>query len=192
MRYNEKEEIEATGEWLMRIGKVGFSEELTYIPSDLSRMGVAPRDVVDRLDYLRSRCGLDGGDHGRVEAAVLDKPEVVVVEELVKELPVLEVETLEGRPIIPVAESSLSLVFDYDSHGPWLWMEPNERLLEEALSAVLDPEPGLHEFNELAAEVRIMSQAKARGRRARVAVASRVTSLKTPELVGSNSVGASA
>lgn len=47
MRYNEKEEIEVTGEWLLRISEAGFSEELMYVPSQLTKLGVAPIDVVD-------------------------------------------------------------------------------------------------------------------------------------------------
>lgn len=61
MRYDEKEEIEATGEWLMRINKAGFSEELVYFPSRLAELGVAPRDVVDRQEWLRDHY------HGIVE-----------------------------------------------------------------------------------------------------------------------------
>lgn len=53
MRYNEIEELESTREWLLRFNEAGFSEELMYVPSQLSKLGVAPIDVVDRLDWLK-------------------------------------------------------------------------------------------------------------------------------------------
>lgn len=142
MRYDEKEELEATGEWLLRINSAGFSEELTYVPSYLSRVGVAPVDVVDRLDYLR--------DCDRIEsrARLAGAPSSVMVLE---------------RPQIIEAEADT--ILDYDSYGMWEWAGPIEEILEESFRALLTPEPGLYEFNELASLAR--SAKRTRGKRAR-------------------------
>ena len=52
MRYDEKEEIKATGEWLLSINQAGFSEELMYVPSQLSKMAVEESDdSVEKLEY---------------------------------------------------------------------------------------------------------------------------------------------
>lgn len=168
MGYDEKEEIEATGEWLLRIKKVGFSEELEYVPSRLAKMGVAPIDVVDSLDWLR--------DADRTEASapvelfaerrmspvlVLERPEEVqtapvVVQEALEE----ELETLmEGSGVEPFA-------LDYEVYGLWEWVGKVEAMIEDRIRAVLDPEPGLLEFNELSS---LMRRRKGR-RKARVAV----------------------
>lgn len=142
MRYNETEELEATGEWLLRFNDVGFSEELLYVPSQLSKLGVAPVDVVDRLAWLREKDhDTNGSDHDKIEP----------------------------------------LVFDYDIYGAWEWIEPIEKMLEEAILATFNEDSGVPRFNELAA----LSRPRSRGKRARAARAAK----PTEELASSKSVG---
>ena len=139
MGYDEKEEIEATGEWLLRITKVGFSEELEYVPSQLSRLGVAPKDVVDRLPYLRDET------RGSMEEA---KSSVMVLEREEEPEPVIE-----GPPD----------TLGYDQYGPWEWFGKVEVALEEAIIAVLEPEPALEEFTYLLS----LTKGRKRGKLAR-------------------------
>lgn len=175
MGYNEREELEATREWLLRINKAGFSEELEYVPSELSKLGVAPVDVVDRLDWLR--------DRDSIKAIV----EPVVVKELVQQVeaigstaPVLAPDkTEEELPNPSVVVEAKSLVFDYDSFGPWEWAAGTiEEMIEEAIKSVLDPEPGLEKFNELSSKVRknLVSPILRKGKRRRAAMSARTTS----------------
>lgn len=175
MGYNEREELEATKEWLLRINKAGFSEELEYVPSELSKLGVAPVDVVDRLDWLRGR--------DSIKAPV----EPVVVEELVQQVetigstaPVLVPEkTEEELPNPSAIVEAKSLILDYDSFGPWEWAAGTiEEMIEEAIKSVLDPEPGLGEFNELSSKVResSVSPLPRKGKRRRAAMSARTTS----------------
>lgn len=164
MRYDEKEELELTGEWLLRINSVGFADDLMYVPSELTKMGVMPPpvDVVDRLNQLRQTDRVpNGADRGIVEQSqassvlVLERPKTVEDQELT---------ILEMAPeVAPLVESTL--VFDYEGFGPWEWVEPLERMLEDAIKAVLTPEPGLHTFNQLASLTR--STRRGRGKRAR-------------------------
>lgn len=173
MRYDEKEEIEATHEWLMRFGDAELSEELLYVPSTLSKLGVAPIDVVDRLDWLR--------DHGKLEAEsppatrgkrasssvmVLDKPETIQKEVEVIVTAVVEEET---HPLLLVSATApvelKPLTLDYDGFGAWEWAEPIETMIENAIFSVFDFEPGLHEFNKLASSKQ--SVRRSRGKRAR-------------------------
>lgn len=143
MRYNEREEIEATSEWLLRITEAGFSEDLMYVPSELTKMGVIPSpvDVVDRLHKLRSSDPMrDMVDHGIVE----------VVE--------------EAEAIVEMVEP---LVFDYNSFGPWEWVD---HLNSDPIESVLSLEPGLHVFNKLASLTHSMK--RGRGKRARSGVKS--------------------
>ena len=62
MIYDEEEEIESTKEWLIKFNSTGYSEELLYVPSQLSKLGVAPIDVADKLNWLR--------EHGTVKEPV--------------------------------------------------------------------------------------------------------------------------
>jgi hypothetical protein len=188
MRYDEKTELEATGEWLLRMEGAGFSDELLFVPSELFKRGVAPIDVVDRLDYLKGEDhGPDTVDHVILEAAPEDEEESI--DEPVAEELEAAAETLDERPASPVDELT-SLIFDYDSYGAWEWVEPIEKMIEEAFSAVLDQVPGLHEFNDLAALTR--SRKRSRGKRARAASAARTPDQPVYELVGNDSVGATA
>jgi hypothetical protein len=174
MRYNEKEEIEATNEWLMRFDDADFSEELLYVPSTLSKLGVAPIDVVDRLDWLRK--------HGRLKAEslpsvvvgsgapssvmVLEKLETVQEEAEAIVATVVEEETdplLLASTAAPIELKPLTL--DYDGFGAWEWAEPIETMIENAIFSVFDFEPGLHEFNELASSRHLAK--RSRGKRAR-------------------------
>jgi len=159
MKYDEKEELEKTSEWLLRINKAGFSEELEYVPSELSKLGVAPVDVVDRLDYLR------------------DRGTVVIVEEVHDDaeeqeetVPDSALEEVFESPIVAVAES---LILDYDSFGPWEWASGTiEEMIQEAIMGILDPEPGLHEFNDLSSLTRKAPSLPAKkGKRRRAALA---------------------
>jgi hypothetical protein len=183
MRYKEAEELEATGEWLMRVNSAGFADELLFVPSQLSKLGVAPVDVVDRLDYLKSQDhGPDMVDHDNIE--VVDEPAGGYE-------PVVEPaeETLEERPLAFVEEPS-SLVLDYDSYGDWEWARPIEKMVEEAFLAIFSEEPDLPDFNDVAALYRqTPSKVRRKGRRAR---ARAVRAARTTEELVSNSVGAGA
>lgn len=188
MRYNEVEELESTKEWLLRFNEAGFSDELLYVPSQLSKLGVAPIDVVDRLDYLKSvEPGPNRVDHAILEAA---EPEEPAVEEDPEEEstpegpePQVIVEMLEVRPLTPVAEP-VALSLDYDSYGAWEWMEPIEKMVEESFLSMLAPEPDLPDFNALLALVKPQpTKPRSRGKRAR-ARATRVAA--TTQLVGSS------
>lgn len=167
MRYNTKEELESTKEWFLRVNQAGFSDELMYVPSELNKLGVAPIDVVDRLDWLREikDHGTDGSDHDILEE---DEPESEepVVEDVVAEAPIAE-------------PHSLSLV--YESYGAWEWAGPIERLIEDSLHSMLDLEPGLPAFNSLAILTR--SKRRAKGKKAR---ASRTPHKRTEELVSNS------
>lgn len=143
MRYDEREELEATGEWLLRINGAGFSEELTYVPSKLAELGVAPKDVVDRLEWLREH---------KIEEPVAETTEQETTQDSVSE----EVETEKD-----------SLTSYYDSFGPWEWVGQIEKKVEECMNSFLDPEPGLPDFNQTAAFTR---QSRRRGKTARAAV----------------------
>jgi len=191
MRYNEVEELEATGEWLLRIKEKGFSEELMYVPSQLSKLGVAPIDVVDRLEWLRDHRHDPKTDHGTVVEVVVPEqqaPEPEVEVEDPEALVVEPGEMLEGRLLIFVSEP-MSLALDYDGYGPWEWAEPMERFVEDAISAILDEDPGLHDFNELAAMTRVKKRTK--GKRARAASAAKEPEPRVYELVSVDSVGTS-
>jgi hypothetical protein len=175
VRYNTKEEIEATGEWLLRINEAETPEELLYVPSELSKMGVAPIDVVDRLDYLRELRQKKAANvtpepvvedaHGYVyapeepEAEEEPAPEELEAEEYV--------EMLQELPHTPVAEPA-ALVLDYDGYGAWEWAEPIEKMVEDAILAVFDLCPDVPDFNLLASEMR-PKQPRAKGKRARSA-----------------------
>lgn len=159
MRYDEKEELEATGEWLLRINTVGFSEDLMYVPSELTKMGVMPPpiDVVDRLHQLRVP---DRMDRGIVEHVVEQPSAVMVLERPAVIDPILEMVS----EVVPLVESTL--VFDYDNFGPWEWAEPLEQMLENSIRAVFTPEPGLNVFNELVSLTHPPTT-RVRGKRAR-------------------------
>lgn len=149
MKYDEKEELEATGEWLFRIKSVGFAEDLMYVPSELTKMGVIPPpvDVVNRLNRLRENDHVaDTVDHDIVEASAERASSSVLLLERPK-----DVET--------------PLVFDYDNFGPWEWAEPLEKMVENSIKSVLAPEPGLDIFNELASLAYPVK--RARGKRVR-------------------------
>ena len=149
MRYNTKEELENTNEWFLRINEAGFSEELLYVPSQLSKLGLAPIDVVDRLEWLKEN-GPDTVDHAIVEVeteSTVEEPEPPTVG-------VVDLEVGFGP-----------LDFVYDSYGAWEWAKPVERLIEESFMAMFDLEPGLPDFNGLAILTR--SRKRARGKRAR-------------------------
>lgn len=167
MKYDEQEELEATGEWLLKINTVGFSEDLMYVPSELTKMGVMPPpvDVVDRLNQLREIDPvLNRADHGIVELAVEHPPSsVLVLERPQKVEAILEV-------VVEVSLPEPKLVSDYDSLGPWGWVESLEKMIEDSVKAVLAPEPGLHTFNELASLTHWTQ--RGRGKRARSSVRS--------------------
>lgn len=199
MRYNEKTELEATGEWLMRINEAGFSEELFYVPSQLSKLGVAPVDVVDRLDWLKeNRDGSDMDDHGSVEVVAHEEPEDEQEPEEAEPEPetvadepealVSAVEMLEERPL-PLLSPPTPVALDYDSYGAWEWAEPNEKLVEDAILALFELAADLPDFSDLALAHR-PTKPRARGKRARAAKAATVVPVER-ELV-SVSVGASA
>lgn len=189
MRYNETEELEATSEWLMRVNGVGFSEELMYVPSQLTKLGVAPVDVVDRLEWLRENDhDTNRSDHDKMG----DVPEIVQEAELEVEPAsevqlelALAVEMLEERPRADVLEVE-SLVLDYNRYGAWEWAGPMEKMVEDAIIGIRNLELGLHEFNELA-----RPKKRIRGKRARAARAVKIPDDRVDELVG-NSVDASA
>jgi len=161
MRYNTKEELESTKEWFLRVNQAGFSDELMYVPSELSKLGVAPKDVVDRLDWLREIKDHDtnGSDH-----------DILEVDEPVSEEPVED----------SVAEAPIAkpLSVAYESYGAWEWARPIENLIEESLHSILDLEPDLPAFNGLAILTR--SRKRAKGKKAR---ASRVPDKRANELV---------
>lgn len=176
VRYNTKEEIEATGEWLLRINSAETPEELLYVPSELSKMGVAPIDVVDRLDYLRELRQKKAANiapepvvedaHGYVFAH--QEPEDEEEEPAPEEIEAEEyVEMLQELPLTPVVEP-IALVLDYDGYGAWEWAEPIEKMVEDAILAVFDLCPDLPSFNLLASEMR-PKQPRAKGKRARSA-----------------------
>lgn len=143
MRYDEREELEATGEWLLRINRAGFSEELTYVPSKLAELGVAPKDVVDRLEWLREH---------KIEEPVAETTEQETTQDSVSE----EVEPEQD-----------SLTSQDDSFGPWEWFGQIEKKAEEYMTSLFSLEPGLPDFNQTAAFAR---QRKRRGKTARAAV----------------------
>jgi len=168
MGYDEQEELTATGEWLLKINEVGFSEELHYVPSQLAKLGVAPVDVVDRLPWLKKQ--------GRGTIQV--QPERPVSKELVlvgRSAPVAVMDRIEA-PVSVLDEFEVELeisvevfaplALDYDSCGPWEWSGKIESMIEDAIRSVLDPEPDLLVFNELSALTR-----KRKGRRRARAIA---------------------
>lgn len=154
MRYVEEDELAATDEWFLEVKRAGISDDLLFVPSELIQLGVAPVDVVDRLDWLvkQKNHGADGGARGIVEAE-----------------PVPAVDSLEERPIATIEPGSL--ILDYDSYGAWEWAAPIEKMVEEAIFAVVDPDPELPDFSELAASCRL--RPRSRGKRARAARAAR-------------------
>jgi len=167
VRYNTKEEIEATGEWLMRINNADIAEELMYVPSQLSKLGVAPIDVVDRLDYLReSKTDPADDEYEFVEPKAHEEPEdeQEPEDEEAEEESESEEEMLEDRAWVPVEATPLT--FDYDGYGAWEWAEPIEKMVEDSILAVFDLCPDLPDFNLLASESR-PKQPRARGKRAR-------------------------
>lgn len=137
MKYDAKEEILATGEWLMKINEAEVAEELLYVPSQLERMGVAPRDVVDLLPYLRNRAKIEPRVEtrravGRASVPTRTTPAVLVLEKV--EVP-------------PVPELGASAPVETERVSePWDWTTPVEISIEE----MLRPEPGLPAFNQLA------------------------------------------
>lgn len=147
MRYNEVEELEATGEWLLRIETAGIAEELMYVPSQLSKLGVAPIDVVDHLEWLRNNDhDTDTVDHATVE--------VVAPQESSGEI-----------------EESAPQIFDYDSYGAWEWAQPVEKMVEDLFLAVLNEVPELPIFNNLVSVMRPSHLHKrTRGKKARVKI----------------------
>lgn len=157
MGYDEKEEIEATGEWLLRIKKVGFSEELQYVPSRLAKMGVAPIDVVDQLDRLRDASAKASAtaelfaERRMSPVLVLERPVAVIEAELVSEPVVLEE---EPEPLMIEGSEAQNIPLDYDVYGPWKWLGEVEDMIEHSIKSVLDPEPGLLLFNELSLSMR--------------------------------------
>lgn len=159
MRYDEKTEIESTREWMLRFHEAEVSEELMYIPSELWKLGVAPQDVVDRLDWLREikNHGTNESDHDTIE----------VEEPPSEEEPVEEPEDVVPVEVVEVSTEGLSLLALYDSYGAWEWAEPVEKMIEHSIAAVFDLEPGLPDFNGLAILTR--SRKRARGKKARVA-----------------------
>jgi len=162
MRYDEKEELEATGEWLVRIGKAGFSEELTYVPSRLDKLGVAPRDVVDRREWLRDHY------HDTVDAKAKTVIEGQVAESTTEE------QTAQDIVLAEEADTPEEpLGFDYETCGPWEWVGQVENLIEEAIKGILEPEPDLPDFSELA----LSARRRRRGKSARVAAARQLVSL---------------
>lgn len=179
VRYKTQDEIEATGEWLMRINEAETPEELLYVPSELSKMGVAPIDVVDRLDYLRELRQKKAANvtpepvvedsYGYVFAQPEDEQDPEVEEEPApEELEAEEyVEMLQELLHTSVAEPA-ALVLDYDGYGAWEWAEPIEKMVEDAILAVFDLCPDLPDFNLLASEMR-PKQPRAKGKRARSA-----------------------
>lgn len=187
MRYNTQEEIEATGEWLLRVNTAEISEELLYVPSELSKLGVAPIDVVDRLEYLRESKGhpVEVEAHEEPEdeqEPEEDEPLSEEEEPAAQEDALGLVRTFEERPALPVLEP---LVLDYDGYGAWEWAEPIEKMVEDAILAVYDLVPDLPEFNQLALQSR-PKQPRARGKRARSAAPGE----RANELVSIISVGA--
>lgn len=168
MRYNEKDEVEATGEWLQRVKQAGHAEELFYVPSQLDKLGVAPRDVVDALPWLRNRAKIESRaeqtEHrravGRASVAPRTTPAVLVLEKVeVPEIPELVV-----------------------SPEPWDWTKPVELLIENSIKAIFVPDPELPAFTELASQAQLETPKvkepevaplkRARGKRARTSVGS--------------------
>lgn len=162
MRYDEKEELEATGEWLLRINQAGFSEELMYVPSRLAELGVVPKDVVDRLDWLRDT---PGERQEAVEPVEVLEQEDTEQSEEVSTPDVLE----ETSPLVSAEVKPLAL--DYESFGPWEWAETIENMIEDAIKAILDPEPDLPEFSVLALETSAKLEPQTRRKKRRRAVA---------------------
>jgi hypothetical protein len=95
--------------------------------------------VVDRLDWLvkQNDHGADGSSRG-----------IVVAEE-------------------PEPVPTGSLILDYDSYDAWEWAEPIEKMVEDAIFAVVCLESELPEFNELAVLCKL--RPRSRGKRARAA-----------------------
>ncbi len=148
MRYDEKEEIELTGEWLLRISNAGFSEELMYVPSQLTKLGVAPIDVADRLRKSD-------------QAATVDQEVAAVAISVF-------VPEMEDGLISPVDET-VGLKLDYDGYGAWEWAEPIEKMVEDAIFAIFSPDPKLPNFNQLISVAK--TRQRSRGKRARAASA---------------------
>ena len=161
MRYNTKEEIESTKEWFLRIKEAGFSEELMCVPSELNKLGIAPIDVVDRLDWLR-----EIKDHGNNES----DHDIIEVDEPVGD-PVADI-PIEEPPVFSSA---------YEGYGDWEWDLPIEKLIENSFNSMLELEPDLPAFNGLAILTR--SRRRARGKRAR---ASRIPQKRANELVSNS------
>lgn len=140
MRYDTKEEIEATGEWLLKINSATIAEELMYVPSELSKLGVAPIDVVDSLEYLREmKSHLDDEN----------EPEEEIV-----------ADSSENRSPLKEAEPP---DMGYDSDAAWKWAEDD---YEDFLTSLFDFEPDLPEFNNLISGLR-SRQSRIKGKRAR-------------------------
>jgi len=119
---------------------------------------------VDRLDWLRDVAEAPAAvelfaERRMSPVMVLERPEEEVQAELV-----LEPVELEEEPEILMEGS---LVLDYDVYGPWEWLGKVEAVIEDAIKAAFDPEPGLLEFNELSSlarrrkgrrKIRVLSQ----------------------------------
>lgn len=212
MKYDTKEEIEKTGAWLLRISEEGHGEELMYVPSELYKLGVAPIDVADNLDTLRKRKAAKEAElkaiAAEVKAMVAEVPvQAGTVEEapqlVAQEEPEPEPEQAPEPDLlvdeIPMTGTVVEpLVLNYDQYGLWEWMEPIERMVEEAMMAVFIEEPDLPEFNQLASASRLLlpeppvehCPKRRRGKTFRSTLAVNLPQQRADELV-SSSVGAS-
>lgn len=165
----------------MKFNDAGYSEELLYVPSKLSKLGIAPIDVVDRLDWLRDHDRLGSrssafaivGNGAPSSVMVLEKPDTIEEEAEAILVEVAEEEEETDPLLMPSVALSAELKplsLDYDGFGAWEWAEPIETMIENAIFAVFDFEPGLHEFNELASLRHPAKRSK--GKRARASARS--------------------
>lgn len=150
MKYDTKEELDATDQWFLNMAEAGVSEELLFVPSELSKLGVAPKDVADQLDWLRTH--RPGFDQPTAVLAVLRGTARVEVQDAQNET------VFEDRQVDVVVGESEILVLDYDGETAWEWLRPLDELVEGSILNTLTEEPGLASFNSLVAMLRSQPQ----------------------------------
>ncbi len=144
MRYDEKEEILATQEWLMRLEETDHGLELEYVPTEIWRTGIPLQDVVDRIEEVREK--IEASKVVAVGRAVVEDNSVAEAMGLI----------MMGH-MLSVAEEEAAAVAEEEvpDHVPWDWDKPLEGLIEESIKAILSPEPGLLAFSEVASLVHL-------------------------------------
>jgi hypothetical protein len=153
MRYVEEDELVATNQFLLRLNEAGVSDDLLFLPSELNKLGVAPKDVADQIEWLKQH--RPGFDQPTTVMAVVRATARV---ETTNEPQALEVVAVseESLPEIVVGESEI-LVLDYDGSEGWDWLKPIDEMINTSVFDSLVEEPGVPSFNRLVVMMKAQS-----------------------------------